>query len=165
MALLTSVLLYRCLLGTWLGVCVLAWGEGVGKPIVSLGEVQILLVLYYHFFLLVLVVGTLSLEPNDLTIVRDQVAAFECLVTNAVPPTVVTWYNDSKPVKTNSRVVVSAGTLFIKNVQDSDEGSYHCEAGNIAGNLTSRAASLTVIDLNTTGMTACPELHSRLCPN
>ncbi len=80
----------------------------------------------------------------------DQVAGFECHASSATPPPQVTWFKDSFEITLGSdddRVFISnqTGTLLIREVTDSDEGTYHCQLSNIAGVLVSKRAVLTVI--------------------
>ena len=98
----------------------------------------------------------LSVQPNDLSLPEGQLAAFECNTAYAKPRAAVTWYKDSAPIDdaADPRVYVSrlTGTLMIREVLMSDRGLYHCDVLNVAGRLTSRGASLTVLASNVSGM-------------
>ena len=87
--------------------------------------------------------------PSNLSIPEGQMAAFECSGAASKPRPSVTWYKDSAQINNGSdpRVLVSelSGTLFIRDVQSSDAGIYHCVVANVVGEITSRKASLTVL--------------------
>lgn len=89
--------------------------------------------------------------PSNLSIPEGQMAAFECYGAESKPRPTVTWYKDSAQINNgtgaDSRVFISelSGTLFIRDVQNSDTGLYHCVVTNVAGTLTSRNTSLTVL--------------------
>ena len=91
--------------------------------------------------------------PRNLSIPEGQMAAFECYGNESKPRPMVTWYKDAAQIinGTDPRLFVSelSGTLFIRNVQNSDAGLYHCVLSNVAGALTSQSASLTVLPLGT----------------
>ena len=96
--------------------------------------------------------------PNNLSIPEGQMAAFECYGAESKPRPTVTWYKDSAQINNGAdpRVFISelSGTLFIREVQNSDAGMYHCVVTNVAGTLTSQNASLTVLPAET-GECAC----------
>ena len=60
------------------------------------------------------------------------------------------WYKDSNilNVASNNRFYVSdlSGTLFIRQVQESDVGMYHCEVSNNAGSMSSSQAQLSLVN-------------------
>ena len=93
----------------------------------------------------------LSVSPKNLSIPRGQLAAFECYAGNSRPrPIEITWYNGSERIinRSDPRVFISelSGNLFIRDVQASDEGLYHCVAeNNIAGRAASEEATLSLL--------------------
>ena len=93
--------------------------------------------------------GSLSDAPNNLTVPRGHLAAFECHAPDSLPLPHVTWFKDSERVLLSRRVLVSqeTGTLFIRNVSAmADEGAYHCMLENTAGAVNSTEARLTIRD-------------------
>lgn len=102
------------------------------------------------YFLCVFAVLDLTVMPSDLSIPEGQMAAFECYGGESKPRPKVTWYKDSTHIMNGSsdaRVFISelSGTLFIRDVRNSDAGMYHCNVSNVAGTLISQSASLTVL--------------------
>lgn len=92
----------------------------------------------------------MTFGPNNLTIPAGQLAAFECNTAGSKPRATVSWYKDSTLIisnATNRRIYISGitGTLMIREVQESDEGVYHCIASNVAGTETSKQARLSVV--------------------
>ena len=94
------------------------------------------------------VLGDITIQPQDITVTQGQIAGFECQAENALPSHTVTWYKDSVQlnVSASTRYFVSSvtGTLFIREVEISDAGLYHCVCENGAGSETSEQALLTV---------------------
>lgn len=92
--------------------------------------------------------GDITVQPQDITILQGQIAAFECKAENALPRTTITWYKDSVrlDVPADRRLFVSdvTGTLFVREVGMADAGQYHCVCENGAGQVTSRVANLTL---------------------
>ena len=106
-----------------------------------------------NYFLLAVVLGSLTIQPQDLTIARDQVAGFECHAPNSIPRTNVSWYRGSDRLQNSDRVLISSetGALFIRDATPNDNGRYHCVLENLAGSVTSRNAQLTVTNTFTAG--------------
>ena len=96
--------------------------------------------------------GDITLQPQDVVdLPEGQIAAFECRAENARPEPSIAWYKGTTLIASGgARVNVSelTGTLFIRDIQSSDAGSYRCVASNVAGSVESRQASLNV---STTG--------------
>ena len=102
------------------------------------------IILYSHVSVI-----EVSVSPRNLSIPKGQLAAFECSAGNSRPRPRVTWYNDTEPIINGSdpRVFISklSGNLFIRDVQGSDAGLYHCVVENAAGRVTSSKATLSLI--------------------
>ncbi len=102
------------------------------------------------FPLLPAVLGVLTVEPQNVTVLEEQIAAFECAAGNALPRASVIWYKDSLPfnVSSSNRYYMSdvTGTLFIRDARASDEGEYSCECVNSVGSVTSVPAALSVVN-------------------
>ncbi len=95
---------------------------------------------------LLIVLGDITVQPQNITVLQGQIAAFECKAENSLPRTTVTWYKDSIQlnVLTDSMYVSDVtGTLFVRDVGVEDAGGYHCVCENGAGQVTSRVANLT----------------------
>ena len=89
-----------------------------------------------------------SIQPSDLEVNLGGIAFFECQPETVGPRPEVTWFRDSAPLDVSGgRFLVSnvTGTLFIREVQASDYGSYHCVAG---GSAVSRTATLSQLTLS-----------------
>ena len=106
------------------------------------------------FFHLCAVLGEITTNPRNLTIPYGKIALFECAAADSVPKATITWYKDSVRLSPNNNLSEGTGsvmgfsdftgTLFIREVEKSDEGLYHCTAENARGTLTSQTAVLTV---------------------
>ena len=88
--------------------------------------------------------------PSNLTVAMGQIAGFECGTIGFSPPFQVTWFKDSVEFRISSGdtrlfVTPETGTLFIRDVETLDAGSYHCTVNNAAGMLTSMTALLSVV--------------------
>ncbi len=96
------------------------------------------------------VLGSVTVEPQDQTVLQGQIAGFECIAENALPRASVTWYRDSIPlvISEDPRYYVSdvTGTLFIREVNESDVGQYSCVCVNSAGSVSSGPASLMLVN-------------------
>ncbi len=91
--------------------------------------------------------GVITVQPQNITVLQGQIAAFECKAENSLPRTTVTWYKDSIQLNVLAdRMYVSdvTGTLFIRDVGVADAGGYHCVCENGAGQVTSQVANLTL---------------------
>lgn len=67
-----------------------------------------------------------------------------CVVTASPPPT-VDWLRNGDQIKSSDRFVVKHDGLLIKNVQESDDGTYTCRAAVIqTGELMERSIQLYV---------------------
>ena len=94
------------------------------------------------------VIGNFTINPQNLTVPPGQVATFECEAGAARPKALIKWYKDSTLLdEDGERLYVSdvSGTLFIREVDESDGGAYHCEASNGAGIMSSVTAQLRVM--------------------
>lgn len=79
------------------------------------------------------IVGSGS-HPTEMVVMRGKGISLECAV-QGVPPPVVTWMKDGRPLTKGRGVeVLDAGrTLQLKDAHVSDTGRYVCVATNVAG--------------------------------
>jgi len=92
--------------------------------------------------------GPISFPPKPLVVAASQLAGFQCDPSNDfTPPYTVEWFKDNATIASlnNSRILVveETGSLFIREVQSSDAGSYTCVVENDAG-LAQSSTTLTV---------------------
>ncbi|XP_032884067.1 hemicentin-1 isoform X2 [Amblyraja radiata] len=73
-------------------------------------------------------------SPHSVSVRTGSTAMLEC-ESNAVPPPIVTWFKNGRPViqSSNIRILANGQTLEITNAEISDTGQYVCKATNIAG--------------------------------
>lgn len=88
--------------------------------------------------------GALRSGPDDARTERDEVT-LSCRPPRGEPEPRVSWARDGEAVRANGRVTIGrSGVLKIRNVRPSDAGLYFCRASNIAGQLESKPAKLSV---------------------
>ncbi|XP_071487948.1 roundabout homolog 2-like [Diadema antillarum] len=87
-----------------------------------------------------------KLEPESDQLISGDSAVLVCTPPRGYPNPEVTWLkNDELIEPDNIRVKIMAdGNLMLKELRKDDEGVYKCRATNVAGEATSRAATLTV---------------------
>ena len=93
------------------------------------------------------VLGTIS-SPQSINVTTTQLAGFQCNANDFSPPYQITWYRESakvSPVPGHVHMVPETGTLFVRNVRNSDSGSYRCTVTNPAGSVDSESAQLNVM--------------------
>ncbi|XP_062920094.1 hemicentin-1 isoform X2 [Mobula hypostoma] len=73
-------------------------------------------------------------SPHSVSVRTGNTAILEC-ESNAVPPPIITWFKNSRPVieSSNIRTLANGQSLEITNAEVSDTGQYVCKATNIAG--------------------------------
>ena len=94
--------------------------------------------------LTVLVAPSLQVQPASQSVVQGQAASFSTAVTGTAPLS-YQWIFKGSPLKG-----ATTSALALTNVQPSDAGSYALVVTNIAGSITSSAATLTVTPLPST---------------
>lgn len=85
-------------------------------------------------------------QPKSQTISRGGELILTCISPRAKPKAKLRWLKDKKDVKVDGgRVLLekSSNKLIIRNFQKEDEGSYTCEATNVAGRRLSNPAVVT----------------------
>lgn len=96
------------------------------------------------------------MPPKNRVVAAGQIAGFECGTIDFSPPFELTWFKDSVQLSVANdprrHVTPETGTLFIRNVESSDAGTYYCMVSNAAGMLTSMMASLSLTDSSSLGM-------------
>nr|DBA18217.1 TPA: hypothetical protein GDO54_016492 [Pyxicephalus adspersus] len=73
-------------------------------------------------------------EQQNVTVLMGQTLLLKC-ESNAIPPPVLMWFKDWRPLVNRPGLSISEGgrVLEIKNAQVKDTGRYSCEAVNVAG--------------------------------
>ncbi len=89
--------------------------------------------------------AAISTQPASRTVVYGQTATFS-VVGSGTPQLSYQWYKNGNPVyDTGSFAGTRTPTLSVSNAQNSDAGSYTVVVSNGYGNVTSSAATLTVV--------------------
>ncbi|XP_014248360.1 roundabout homolog 2-like isoform X2 [Cimex lectularius] len=83
-----------------------------------------------------------SKEPSDVTVVADTSVELDCKVSGDPTPKIF-WRRDDGKMPVGRVRITDEKNLRIERVQPEDEGVYICEASNIVGSITAKAA-LTV---------------------
>ncbi|XP_063960198.1 roundabout homolog 1-like [Lytechinus pictus] len=85
-------------------------------------------------------------EPVSDQLISGDSAVLECTPPRGYPAPEVTWLKDDEPIiLDNNRVkIVEDGNLLLKELRKDDEGEYKCKAQNMAGEMISKEAYLTV---------------------
>lgn len=83
----------------------------------------------------------------------------DCPVTGVPRPT-VTWLRRNRPLATSEAVALPSGSLWIRNVSLSDQGTYSCMANNSVGKST--ATSVLHVYAEHTAKTLYPAAESRV---
>ncbi|EDO33293.1 predicted protein, partial [Nematostella vectensis] len=77
-----------------------------------------------------------SVDQTDVFVFPDDNSAVQCLGVG-IPPPVVTWYKDDKPLGVGGRVYsTTQGELIISRATPEDSGTYSCVARSSAGSVT-----------------------------
>ncbi|XP_068096243.1 hemicentin-1 isoform X2 [Hyperolius riggenbachi] len=86
------------------------------------------------FYLSVYVPPNIMGEEQNVTVLMNQTLALKC-ESNAIPPPVLTWFKDWRPLLSKPGLSISEDgrILQIESAQVKDAGRYSCEAVNIAG--------------------------------
>ncbi|KAM9324527.1 hemicentin-1 [Gastrophryne carolinensis] len=73
-------------------------------------------------------------EEQNVTVLMSENLILKC-ESNAIPPPVLTWFKDWKPLANGHRIIISENghILQIENAQTKDTGHYSCKAVNVAG--------------------------------
>uniref|UniRef100_T1EIZ2 Ig-like domain-containing protein n=1 Tax=Helobdella robusta TaxID=6412 RepID=T1EIZ2_HELRO len=87
-------------------------------------------------------------HPQSTDVHLGSDVTLRCRPPQGIPPPEVTWLVGGKPVELSDQVYVNEddSSLTITKVEKLDEGRYACFARNQAGNRTSQAASLFVVE-------------------
>ncbi|KAF7701955.1 hypothetical protein HF521_001238 [Silurus meridionalis] len=90
-------------------------------------------------------ISSFVIQPSPVVVNVGSVARFVCSIT-ANPPAIITWEFNQKalPLETERIAVLPNGVLQIHEVKSEDAGFYRCVATNIAGQLKSKGAMLSV---------------------
>lgn len=87
---------------------------------------------------------SITWQPEDYTASAGWIVSLDVWATGT-GPLFYQWYRDDVPLSDGGNIGgATTKNLIIGNVQESDEASYSCYVYNIAGNVTSNAATLTV---------------------
>ncbi|KAF5297558.1 hypothetical protein FQR65_LT09989 [Abscondita terminalis] len=86
-----------------------------------------------------------QVEPKDLKVYIGQKAHFACHV-QSLPPPRIRWLKDERPLQVDElrMTILPSGALEIDEVQDSDEGSYRCNASGLNSYRLSNKANLII---------------------
>ncbi|KAL2089466.1 hypothetical protein ACEWY4_014154 [Coilia grayii] len=73
-------------------------------------------------------------SPVSVSVRVGNSVTLEC-ESNAVPPPIITWYKNGRPVAENAnlRILADGQRLELKGAEVSDTGQYVCKASNVAG--------------------------------
>ncbi|XP_063052407.1 protogenin B-like [Engraulis encrasicolus] len=98
-------------------------------------------------------------QPQPLVVRQGEVARFTCDVTSN-PLASITWQLNQRvlPVQSERITVLPNGVLQISDVKDKDAGKYRCLATNLAGQVASEEASLSVESAPGLTASARPEI-------
>ncbi|XP_048587507.1 hemicentin-1 isoform X2 [Nematostella vectensis] len=78
----------------------------------------------------------IQVDQTDVFVFPDDNSAVQCLGVG-IPPPVVTWYKDDKPLGVGGRVYsTTQGELIISRATPEDSGTYSCVARSSAGSVT-----------------------------
>ena len=92
--------------------------------------------------------GPIGFPPRKLMVKLSQLAGFQCGTNNSfTPPYTVDWFKDGVQIfsQSRTRIVKETGSLFIRDIVDSDRGQYKCVVSNVAGKTTSASAELRIM--------------------
>ena len=82
-------------------------------------------------------------HPQSQVISRGSELTLTCLPPRGKPKPKVRWLKNDRDVGSDgSRIVTGSNKLTIKNFKREDEGSYRCEATNVAGRKLSNPADV-----------------------
>ncbi|XP_050305807.1 neogenin isoform X2 [Anthonomus grandis grandis] len=105
-------------------------------------------------------------EPSDITVYLGQKAHFACYV-DAVPTPRIRWLKDERPLQINDlrMTVLPSGALEIDEVEESDQGSYRCNASGLNSHILSNKATLYInMDQEQAAHSAAPSFIARPRP-
>lgn len=87
------------------------------------------------------------IKPEDLVVLRNEGAHFDCQFTAEPQPT-VEWFHGSEPIINKSRIfVLNNGSLYISQVKQRNTGRYKCVARGLHGPPVSLEASLNIAEI------------------
>lgn len=81
-------------------------------------------------------------QPTNVTAFGS--ATIQCSALGSPQPS-ISWFKDGTPITPSPRITVdSVGHLQIANLQNTDEGGYHCVATNVVGSVQSSVGRLSI---------------------
>ncbi|XP_062995574.1 roundabout homolog 4 [Elgaria multicarinata webbii] len=87
------------------------------------------------------------LHPSDLVVTAEERLSLECVPPRGHPEPTISWKKNGVPINEgNGHYEVSGVNLMVAHALKSDSGAYVCVATNQAGERTSRAALVSVLE-------------------